>query len=133
MGFDDKLCVMLRLTKKKNGVGGAISSEYVKHLNTSGTGLFFSFFTILGRRKKAVWGGILLCYSAKSPCALPSCWAGLGGVSFSLSPWRSLRLSSQSNLLFEPCEGKLRSLVCDTPLRGGKSLPEVLGFSGSHL
>lgn len=131
MGFDDKLRVMLRLTKKRMGLGGAISSEYVKHLG--GLDFFFSFFTILGRRKKAVWGGILLCYSAKSPCALPSCWAGLGGVSLSLSPWRSLRLSSQSNLLFEPCEGKLRSLVCDTPLRGGKSLPEVLGFSGSHL
>lgn len=53
MGFDDKFGVMLRLTIK-DGVGGAISSEYVKHLGD--WTFFFLRFYNLGKEEEGCVG-----------------------------------------------------------------------------
>lgn len=79
-------------------------------------------------------GGILPNYSAKSPCALPSCWAGLHWVESAFSPALGILsgcLLTQFHLT--PCKRNPCSLVCDASLRGGRPLSPVLVFFGSHL
>lgn len=79
-----------------------------------------------------MWGGILLYYSAKSPCALPSCWAGLGWAEPAFpSAHGILSGSVPVQLPFQTLSKK--TLVCGAPLRGGKPLPVALVFSGSHF
>ena len=103
--FDDKLRLFL--------VGTSGRGSLLKWVNkTPGRRTL-----LLEKEAEGCVGGILPNYSAKSPCALPSCWAGLHWAESAFSP--ALGILSDCLLTQfhrKPCKRNPCSLVYDAPL-----------------